>query len=187
MKVLGIVSSPRNGGNGQTIVENVLAGAKAAGAETELIRLADVDIKPCQDCGYCKAPGHETCAQKDGMQDLYKKLAVSDSVIFGMPVYFSRPNAPFLQFIDRMYAMVNSDFSSRLPKDKKFAAVITLGGGGLETVTPIVDSLNNVFGGMLGWKNTGLLWQNMMHDKKAIAQHPEKLAEAQGLGKKLAE
>jgi len=38
--------------------------------------------------------------------------------------------------------------------------------------------------GMLGWKNTGFLWQNMMHDKKAIAQHPEKLAEAQGLGKK---
>lgn len=53
MKVLGLVSSPRKG-NGQTLVENVLAGAAENGAETELIRLTDVEIKPCLDCGFCK-------------------------------------------------------------------------------------------------------------------------------------
>jgi multimeric flavodoxin WrbA len=185
MKVLGIVSSPRKNGNGQTLVEQALAGAAESGAQTELIRLVDLEINPCLDCGFCKAPGHDTCVQKDGMQMLYQKLAEADAVIFGMPVYFGRPNAPFLQFIDRLYAMAAPDFSSRLPKDKKYAAVITLGGGGLETVTPIIDSLDHVFAGMFGWENAGYIWQNMLHDKTAVSKMADKLAEAKEFGRKL--
>ena len=78
MKVLGLVSSPRKGGNGQTLVENILAGAAEAGAETELIRLTDVEIKPCLDCGFCKKEGNTTGMQKDAMADIYGKLAEAE-------------------------------------------------------------------------------------------------------------
>lgn len=186
MKVLGLVSSPRKG-NGQTLVENVLAGAAENGAETELIRLTDVEIKPCLDCGFCKKEGNATCMQKDAMADIFAKLAEADAVVFGMPVYFGRPNAPFLQFNDRMYAMMNPDFSPRLPTGKKFATVITLGGGGLETVEPMHATLAGIFGGAFGWKDCGFLWKNMMHDRKAVAGQPESLAEAKAFGKKLTE
>lgn len=186
MKVLGLVSSPRKG-NGHALVESVLAGAAENGAETELIRLVDVDINPCRDCGFCKKEGNETCVQKDAMADIYKKLAEADAVVFGMPVYFGRPNAPFLQFVDRMYAMANPDFSPRLPKDKKFATIITLGGGGPETVEPMHATLAGIFGGMFGWTDAGLIWKNMMHDKNAVAGDAEAVAEAKAFGKKLVE
>ncbi|HJJ59455.1 MAG TPA: NAD(P)H-dependent oxidoreductase, partial [Methanocorpusculum sp.] len=54
-KVIGIVGSARKG-NGLALTKAALEGAAEAGAETELIRLADLQIKPCLDCGYCKAP-----------------------------------------------------------------------------------------------------------------------------------
>ena len=187
MKVLGLVSSPRKGGNGHTLVENILAGAAENGAETELIRLTDVEIKPCLDCGFCKKEGNTTCMQKDAMADIYAKLEAADAVVFGMPIYYGRPNAPFLGFIDRMYAMANPDFSPRLPKDKKFATVITLGGGGLDVVEQNHATLAGIFGGMFGWKDEGFLWKNMMHDRKAVAGQPESLAEAKAFGKKLTE
>ena len=154
MKVLGLVSSPRKGGNGQTLVENVLAGVAENGAETELIRLTDVELKPCLDCGFCKKEGNTTCVQKDAMADIYAKLAEADAVIFGMPIYFGRPNAPFLGFIDRMYAMANPDFSAydllqalseasdegRLSPDPVFEQFVSTYGERSASVTPAFDA-----------------------------------------------
>ncbi len=41
MKVLGIVTSPRKGGNTEILVSEVLASAQEAGAETELLLVRD--------------------------------------------------------------------------------------------------------------------------------------------------
>jgi hypothetical protein len=42
-KVLGIVGSPRRGGNTETLVDEVLAGAAEAGALTEKVVLSKLD------------------------------------------------------------------------------------------------------------------------------------------------
>lgn len=47
MKVVGIVGSPRRGSNTEILVEQVLAGAAAAGAETQIFRLNDLNIRGC--------------------------------------------------------------------------------------------------------------------------------------------
>ncbi|MHC6712065.1 NAD(P)H-dependent oxidoreductase, partial [Staphylococcus aureus] len=39
MKVIGIVGSPRKGGNTEILVEKVLSGAKEAGAEVGIFKL----------------------------------------------------------------------------------------------------------------------------------------------------
>lgn len=77
MKVLAIVSSPRKGGNGQLLAEHLLSGAEEAGAEIEHLRLTELVIQPCLDCGFCKHPDHETCVQQDDMQNLYQKTCRS--------------------------------------------------------------------------------------------------------------
>lgn len=184
MKVIGIVGSARKG-NGLALTEAALAGAKDAGAEVELIRLADLTIKPCFDCGYCKKPENKYCIQKDGMQDLFRKIEAADGIIFSSPVYFGRASALYLSFIDRMYAMANADFSSKLPKGKKFATIVTIGSMGEEVAEGIHAMNAGIFGGMFGWTDCGLLWKNMMHDPKAVSGQPESLAEAKALGKKL--
>jgi multimeric flavodoxin WrbA len=57
MKVLGIVCSPRKGGNTEILVQEALAGAKESGAEIELLRIREMKIGPCDGCMTCYQTG----------------------------------------------------------------------------------------------------------------------------------
>ena len=54
MKAIGIVGSPRKNGNTEIITKYILKEIEEEGIESELIRLAGLDIRPCDDCGACK-------------------------------------------------------------------------------------------------------------------------------------
>ncbi len=53
VKVLGIVGSPRRGGNTEILVKTALESASKAGAETEMIRLCEKVVGPCDGCASC--------------------------------------------------------------------------------------------------------------------------------------
>ena len=76
MRVLGIVGSPRIGGNTDILVDEILSGAREAGASTEKIILNNLNIKPCQACNNCYKTGQ--CSQKDDMADLLDKMLYTD-------------------------------------------------------------------------------------------------------------
>ena len=88
-KVLGISGSPRKK-NSFTLLEATLSTAKEAGKgriETKMVRLGDVDLKPCNGCSeYCEAVAK--CQIKDGMQNLYSKLKEADAIIIATSTYF---------------------------------------------------------------------------------------------------
>jgi hypothetical protein len=46
VKLLGIVGSPRKGGNTEIVMKEALKAAMQEGAETELIHLVDFNLKP---------------------------------------------------------------------------------------------------------------------------------------------
>ena len=52
MKAIGIVGSPRKNGNTEIITSHTLQAIKSEGVDTELIRLAGLDIRPCNDCRF---------------------------------------------------------------------------------------------------------------------------------------
>ena len=122
MHILGIVGSPRIGGNTDILVDEVLAGAKEAGASTEKVILNKLEIKPCQACDSCYKTG--SCIQKDDMDELLNKMLKSDVWILGTPIYWWGPTAQFKAFLDRWYLPKHQDF-----KDKHVILVIPLGGG----------------------------------------------------------
>lgn len=101
MKVLGIVCSPRQGGNTQTMVEEALGAAAKTGAETELVLVADKNIAPCDACATCRETG--ICRLKDDMQPIYQQLGAADAIILGTPVYFGNLSAQAKAIIDRTY------------------------------------------------------------------------------------
>lgn len=103
MKILGLSFSPRTQGNTEILLGEALRGAQEEGAETELYRVADKDIKPCDGCGSCRKTGE--CHIKDDMQDLYKKLLEADGIIYGTPVYFYNMTAQGKTVIDRTIAL----------------------------------------------------------------------------------
>lgn len=54
MKVIGIIGSPRKGGNTEILVEKILSGAKEAGLDVEIFKLNELNIHPCQGCNFAK-------------------------------------------------------------------------------------------------------------------------------------
>jgi multimeric flavodoxin WrbA len=50
MKVVGVVCSPRVGGNTEILVKEALDGAKDMGSDVELIVIAGKNIAPCDAC-----------------------------------------------------------------------------------------------------------------------------------------
>jgi len=87
MKAIGIVGSPRKGGNSEILTAHCLKAMEEEGLKTELIRLAGRDIKGCNACRYCfEHPGE--CSIKDDMQSIYKKMLAADVIVVASPVYF---------------------------------------------------------------------------------------------------
>jgi len=86
MKAVGIVGSPRKGGNTEILTAHCLKAISEEGIKTELVRLAGLDISGCNACGYCHK--HEGCSIKDDMQTVYKKMVAADALIVASPVYY---------------------------------------------------------------------------------------------------
>ena len=104
MRILGIVCSPRKGGNTEILVTEALAAAREAGGETELVLVADKNIAACDGCGACRETG--ICKVKDDMQTIYEQLERADGVILGTPVYFLNVTAQAKAVMDRTYALL---------------------------------------------------------------------------------
>jgi len=101
MKVLGIVCSSRKGGNTEILVEEALGAAREAGAQTEIVLVANKNIGPCDGCSSCRQTG--VCHIKDDMQPIYKQLEMTDAVIFGTPVYFCNVSSQAKAIMDRTF------------------------------------------------------------------------------------
>ena len=120
--VLGIVGSPRKGGNTEILVDEVLAGADEAGAETVKATLRDLNISPCKACNGCQTAGK--CVQKDDMEQILKLMKKSDVWVLGTPVYWWGPTAQFKAFLDRWYGADQTMFQG-----KRVILAIPMGGG----------------------------------------------------------
>lgn len=182
MKITGIVSSPRKGGNSQTFVEHILSGAREEGAETEVIRLCDMDIQPCTGCNICK--GGDGCFIEDDMNYLVDILAETDVLVFGSPLYWGRLNAQAYPFIDRLYALLKPDFSTDFPQGKKLVVALTCGGMGPDEMNPVNEYIKNIFG-FLGFVDGGFIWQNQCLMPDDLAKFPDRIKEAEELGRNL--
>lgn len=99
MKILAINGSHRKGRNTAGMLKLVLAEAAGLGAETELIELSQLNIKPCTACNRClRTP---VCSVQDDMKPLADKMLNSDAIVLGSPVYFGNVTGLMKNFMDR--------------------------------------------------------------------------------------
>ena len=117
MRILGIVCSPRKGGNTEVLVQQVLGFAKDLGADIELYFIADKNITPCDGCESCVVTGE--CKVKDDMREIYPKLIEADGIVFGTPVYYWGMTAQAKAFIDRTFI-----FRTDRPLKNKIAGLV---------------------------------------------------------------
>jgi len=100
--ILGIVGSPREGGNTDTLVTEVLRGAEEAGARSHKLFVGRYKIAPCTACGGCVKTGR--CVSRDGMDDLLPLMGRHQVWVLGTPVYWWGATAQMKLFIDRWFA-----------------------------------------------------------------------------------
>jgi multimeric flavodoxin WrbA len=99
MKALGIVGSPRKGGNTELYMQHCMKAVAEEGVETEIISLAGKNIKPCQACMACRK--EEKCAIDDDLMPIYQKMKEADAIIIGSPVYFQGSTGLARCFLER--------------------------------------------------------------------------------------
>ena len=102
MKVLGIVCTPRVGGNSEILVQQALAGVEEAGGESEVIFIRNKNINPCDGCFSCQTSW--TCHFKDDMEEISEKMVASDGIIIGAPTYWTICGRG-VDFLDRVYPL----------------------------------------------------------------------------------
>lgn len=101
-RVLALVGSPRRGGNTDILVDEILKGAREAGAQVEKVMLGDLTIGPCKACNACREVGK--CIQSDDMESLFDKMKASQVWVLGTPVYWWGPSAQLKAFVDRWFS-----------------------------------------------------------------------------------
>ena len=174
MRVLGIVGSPRRGGNTETLVDEVLKGAGEAGAMTEKVILSELEVAPCKACNECRRDGR--CAQEDDMVALLDKMRQSKAWVLGTPVYWWGPTAQFKAFIDRWYGVERGIF-----KGRRVILVIPLGGAehyARHTLGMLTDILE-----YLGLVQSSVILATGTYGKGTVRRNTELMKKARDAGR----
>ena len=100
IQILGVSGSPRIDGNTMQLLKEALDAARdEENVETELITLADKDIKPCDGCRSCRTT--KECHIRDDMVSVFDKMVSADGIILATPVYFGSATSQIKALIDR--------------------------------------------------------------------------------------
>lgn len=105
MKVLCLLGSPRPDGNSTAIAQRFCATAKGLGAETEAIRLADLEFSGCRTAWLCKTT-LEHCGLEDALGPVLAAVHDADVLVLATPVCFTDVAWPLKACIDRFFSFL---------------------------------------------------------------------------------
>ena len=187
MKILGIMGSPRIGGNSDILLDLALSGAESAGADVEKIILNKKKISGCQDCKKCNETG--LCVLKDDMPEIHKKILEADAIVHSVPVYFWSMTAQMKAYLDRWCAFFDANWRWHksyypLMKGKGIGLITVCGDPDNHVGDPIVNCFKPTADfGKLRWIGTVMASAS---EKGEIAKNETAKQEAYELGRKAA-
>lgn len=105
--IVAVVGSYRDSGITQQAVDAALAAAEEQGATTECIRLAQHQIKFCDNCRRCtQSPGSQRgeCHLEDDLGEIFDRMEKADALILASPVNHLDVTAITRAVLERMVA-----------------------------------------------------------------------------------
>lgn len=149
--VLIISSSPRKGGNSDTLCDQFRKGAEEAGNRVDKIRLAELSIDYCSACYACKKLGH--CVKRDDMEQVIAKMRDADVIVLATPVYFYTMCAQMKTMIDRTLG------GAQMPglENKEFYLIATAADG-KAAMERTIDGLRGYIECLPGAKEAGVIY-----------------------------
>lgn len=109
VRVLGVSGSPRKGRNTEKLLSFALGAAGEAGAETELLSLAELNIKSCIGCNTCVREKRCPLDDEDDMGLVKGKLREADAIVFAAPSYFGGVPGIMKSMMDRSRSLKMDD------------------------------------------------------------------------------
>ena len=187
VKALGISASPRADGNSDILLRQALAGAAAAGANVEYVRLCDLNIAACIECDLCRKTGR--CELEDDYQPLLAKMLGASRLIFATPIFFMTVPAQAKVLIDRCQCLWAHKYVLKKQlitagSDRR-AMVIAVGGSKSTRMFEPVRMTMKYYLDVLDMNYTANLFVNNIERLGQIKKHPSAIKEAFRLGKEL--
>ena len=189
MKILGLSTSPRIGGNTDLLLDQVLKSATSQEAETEKICINKLNIRPCQECNGCFKTGR--CVIKDDFQIIYDKLLECDRLVLAAPIYFMNMCAQAKIVVDRCQCLwarkyiLKEPLFPAPPAIPRKAAVISVGATKGENLFDCLKQSLKYFFDVLEIESADYLTYRRIDEKAGILNHPTAIQEALELGKKI--
>lgn len=131
-RVLILMSSPRQQGNTAALLEPFCQELKHGGAETEVVRLYDRDIRPCRACRACQKDWTVFgCPQQDDVHSIFDRALAADLMVLATPIYAWYCTAPMKALLDRLVYGMNKFYGETrgpsLWEGKAMALLLTCG------------------------------------------------------------
>ncbi len=150
-KVVIFLGSPRAHAHTTALAREAGRGAKDAGLEVREYNLNDTGVRGCQSCFHCR--GTYGCTVKDYLAPMYGDIAEASAVVVASPIYFYQITGQAKLWVDRMFPMIDGNFTPRQP-GKKVATIFAQNQKGPDTFKSAMDWLNNILTDSFGWNLT---------------------------------
>lgn len=139
MKVLLLNGSPKIDGCTKRALKEVEKTLIEEGIETEIIDVANKDIRGCIACGTCMK--NEKCVFDDLVNEIAPKFLEADGLVVGTPVYYAHANGGIITFLDRLFYSTGA-LRRKLDSMKVGATVVSSRRAGS---TSAFDEINKYF------------------------------------------
>ena len=166
MNIMIISSSPRKGGNSDTLCDSFLKGAVDAGHRVNKIFLKDKKINYCTGCGFCNTNDYTACSQKDDMADILEQMINSDVIVFATPVYFYTMCGQMKTFIDRCCSRYTHILN------KKFYYILTAADDNKQALERTVEEFRGFLDCLEGAEEKGILYGTGVWKKGEVEGTP---------------
>ncbi len=110
-QILVISTSPRKGGNSDTLADAFIQGAREAGHKVEKINLYDKNIGFCKGCLTCVKT--QRCVIHDDAADIARQMLTADVLVFATPIYYYGMCGQMKTMLDRSNPLYSAEYCFR--------------------------------------------------------------------------
>ena len=175
--VLIISSSPRKGGNSETLAASFAKGAEEIGHKVETVYLREKKYGFCKGCLACLKVGH--CVINDDAVEIAARMHDADVLVFATPVYYYSVSGQLKTMLDRANPLFDSDYAFT-----KAYLLATAAEDGEETVEGTVKAVQGWVDCFERCELAGTVFAGGVNGVGDIAGHPA-LEEAYQMGKEV--
>ena len=175
--VLIVSSSPRKGGNSETLAASFAKGAEEIGHKVETVYLREKKYGFCKGCLACLKVGH--CVINDDAVEIAARMHDADVLVFATPVYYYSVSGQLKTMLDRANPLFDSDYAFT-----KAYLLATAAEDGEETVEGTVKAVQGWVDCFERCELAGTVFAGGVNGVGDIAGHPA-LEEAYQMGKEI--